>query len=68
MELERDTPRAPEGDGSAVEENAEVVFVPLAEALRAVNDGRIADVKTEIAIRRLVALRATASKEEARRR
>lgn len=66
-ELGRDVLRAPGGDGSAVEENAEVVFVSLAEALTAVNDGRIADVKTEIAIRRLVALRTRATKRKARR-
>ena len=56
-ELSDDAIEAPAGDGSAVEENAQVLFVPLDEALRAVDGGRIADVKTEIAIRRLHAVR-----------
>lgn len=45
--------RAPTEDGSPVEERAEVLFVPIGEALAACRDGRIADVKTETAIRRL---------------
>lgn len=40
-------------DGSPVEERAEIRFVPIEEALAACRDGRIADVKTETAIRRL---------------
>lgn len=40
-------------DGSPVEERAEIRFVPLDDALAACRDGRIADVKTETAIRRL---------------
>jgi len=48
---------APTEDGSAVERGAEVRFVALGEALRASRDGRIADVKTEVAIRRLAELR-----------
>lgn len=47
----------PVGDGSVVEDNAESVFVSLVEALAAVRDGRISDVKTEIAVRRLAELR-----------
>jgi ADP-ribose pyrophosphatase len=46
--------RAPTEDGSPVEERAEIRFVPLYDALAACRDGRIADVKTEIAIRRLI--------------
>ena len=42
------------GDGSAVEEGGELRWVLLDEALAACLDGRIADLKTEIAIRRLV--------------
>jgi ADP-ribose pyrophosphatase len=41
-------------DGSPVEERARIAFVPLDEALAACRDGRIADIKTEIGIRRLV--------------
>ncbi|MEC7525182.1 MAG: NUDIX domain-containing protein [Myxococcota bacterium] len=44
---------APTEDGTPVEERAEVRFVPLAEALAACRDGRVADLKTETAIRRL---------------
>lgn len=47
----------PTMDGSAVEERGEVRFVLLSEALAAVGDGRIADAKTEIALRRLAARR-----------
>lgn len=43
----------PTADGSAVEEHAEVRFVPLSEALEAVRDGRIGDLKTEVGLRRL---------------
>jgi ADP-ribose pyrophosphatase len=48
-----ETRGAPTEDGTPVEERAEVRFVPLAAALEACRDGRIADVKTEAAIRRL---------------
>lgn len=40
-------------DGSPVEERAEILFVPIDEALAMCRDGRVADVKTETAIRRL---------------
>lgn len=43
----------PTEDGSPVEERAAVRFVAIGEALAACRDGRIADVKTETAIRRL---------------
>ncbi len=43
----------PTEDGSPVEERAVVRFVAIGEALAACRDGRIADVKTETAIRRL---------------
>jgi ADP-ribose pyrophosphatase len=46
--------RVPTEDGSPVEERAEVRFVTLGEALAAIADGRVADVKTEVGIRRLV--------------
>jgi ADP-ribose pyrophosphatase len=42
----------PTEDGSPVEENAVVSFVPLDEALAACSDGRIADCKTELGLRR----------------
>ncbi len=40
-------------DGSPVEERAEIRFLHIDEALEACRDGRVADVKTEAAIRRL---------------
>jgi ADP-ribose pyrophosphatase len=43
----------PTEDGSPVEENAVVRFVPLGDALAACADGRIADSKTELGLRRL---------------
>ena len=43
---------APTEDGSPLEERAEVRFVPLDDALAACRDGRVADLKTEAAIRR----------------
>ncbi len=58
--VSNDVPQVPVGDGSVVEAHAEVVFVPLREALLAVRDGRISDVKTEVAIRRLSELRGVA--------
>lgn len=45
--------KTPTEDGSPVEERAEVRFVALSEALAACRDGRVADLKTETAIRRL---------------
>lgn len=44
----------PTEDGSPVEADALVCFLPLSAALDAVRDGRVADVKTEVAIRRLI--------------
>ena len=44
---------APTMDGSPVEEMSRCEWVPIAEALEACRDGRICDVKTEVAIRRL---------------
>jgi len=44
----------PQADGSAVEERAEVRFLPLSSAMSAIARGEIADIKTELAIRRLV--------------
>lgn len=45
--------RAPSLDGSPVEENARIEWVPLDEALAACRDGRIEDIKTELGLRRL---------------
>lgn len=48
---------APTEDGSPVEARAVVRFVSIDEALEAARDGRIGDLKTEVAIRRLAELR-----------
>ncbi|HEY6881864.1 MAG TPA: hypothetical protein VI299_27740 [Polyangiales bacterium] len=42
------------GDGHAVEEHSTSLFVPLPVALRALDEGTIHDVKTELGIARLV--------------
>lgn len=52
-EVDPESAVAPSMDGSPVEERAKVEWVAIAEALAACRDGRIGDVKTEIAIRRL---------------
>ena len=44
----------PTEDGSPVEERAEVRFIPLRDALAACASGEISDIKTELAIRRLL--------------
>ena len=44
------------GDGHAVEEGSVSVFVPLAEALDAVDTGLVHDMKTEVALHRLARL------------
>jgi ADP-ribose pyrophosphatase len=49
----------PTEDGSPVEADAVVCFVPLHLALAAVRDGRVGDVKTEVALRRLAERSAT---------
>lgn len=41
------------GDGHPVEEGSRSLFVSLADALRAIDDGLVHDVKTEIGLRRL---------------
>jgi ADP-ribose pyrophosphatase len=46
----------PSLDGSALEAGGVVVAIPLAEALRLIQDGQLADAKTEIALRRLAEL------------
>jgi len=43
----------PTEDGSPVEADARVRFVPLDDALAATRSGVVADVKTEVALRRL---------------
>ncbi len=52
-EVDADARGVPTEDGSPVEERAEVRFVPLADALRAVRSGHVGDLKTEVGIRRL---------------
>lgn len=44
-----------EGDGSPLEEGAELLWRPLAEAIAACERGEIEDAKTEIGLRRLAA-------------
>jgi ADP-ribose pyrophosphatase len=48
---------APAGDGSPVEERAEIAWVPLDEALAMCDRGEIEDMKTELGLRRLAAAR-----------
>lgn len=52
-QVDPDRRGVPTEDGSPVEENALVRFVPLREALAAVDEGLILDVKTEAGLRRL---------------
>jgi ADP-ribose pyrophosphatase len=52
-EVDPSARQAPTEDGTPVEERAEVRFVALSEALAACGDGRVNDLKTEVAIRRL---------------
>ena len=52
-EVDPSTRGTPTEDGTPVEERAEVRFVTLDHALAACRDGRVADLKTETAIRRL---------------
>ena len=52
-EVDPATRGVPTEDGSPVEARAFVRMVPLAEALEACDDGRIADAKTEVGLRRL---------------
>lgn len=51
--LDTDSWQTADGDGHAVEEHSLSLFVPLAVAQRAVDDGVVHDVKTEIGIARL---------------
>lgn len=57
-EVDSSATGAPTMDGSPVEERAKIEWVPLAEALEACRDGRIRDIKTEVALRRLEESRA----------
>lgn len=56
-ELDPSLLRPPGEDGTPVEERAWIAWVPIGEALAACDDGRIADLKTEVAIRRLARAR-----------
>jgi ADP-ribose pyrophosphatase len=51
--LDSDPRHAARGDGHPVEEHAVSCFVPLAEALAAIDAGSVHDVKTEVALFRL---------------
>lgn len=46
-------PEIPEGDGSAMEEGAEIIWMGLDEAIAACTGGTIPDTKTELGLRRL---------------
>lgn len=52
-EVEPSSRHLPQGDGSALENHATIVTVPLDDALALVRQGEIEDAKTEIALRRL---------------
>lgn len=52
-EVDSSAASAPTMDGSPVEERARIEWVRLEEAIVACRDGRICDVKTEVALRRL---------------
>lgn len=58
--VDPDSAGVPSLDGSPVEERASVEWVPLEDALDACRDGRIEDIKTELALRRLSDLLRTA--------
>ena len=53
VEVEPGARTEPAGDGSPVEAGAEVIAVPLDEALAACRRGAVRDEKTELALRRL---------------
>ena len=60
-EVERpEDAQAPAGDGSPVEERAEIAWVALDEALAMCDRGEIEDMKTELGLRRLAASRRAA--------
>lgn len=67
LEAEVDPERrgVPVGDGSPVEDDAELRFVPLDEAIDAIDRGILVDMKTEVALRRL---RARLDRERAAKR
>lgn len=46
----------PKGDGSPVEENAQIQWLELESAIRLCDDGQIDDLKTELGIRRLASI------------
>ena len=57
-EVERpEDAQAPAGDGSPVEERGEIAWVALDEALAMCDRGEIEDMKSELGLRRLAALR-----------
>jgi ADP-ribose pyrophosphatase len=53
VEVDPSTQQAPEGDGSPMEEGASTRWIPLDEAIAMCVRGEIADLKTELALRRL---------------
>lgn len=56
-EVDSSAAATPTMDGSPVEEHARIEWVPIRDAIAACRDGRICDVKTEVALRRLADLR-----------
>jgi ADP-ribose pyrophosphatase len=52
-EVDPKTRKTPEGDGTPLEEGAEIIAVPLDDALAACRNGEVRDAKTELALRRL---------------
>lgn len=53
VEIDPATRSEPDGDGSPVEAGAQVIAIPLEEALAACRRGELRDEKTELALRRL---------------
>lgn len=53
VEVDPERRREPSLDGSALEQFGEVVAIPLERALKLCSTGKIADAKTELALRRL---------------
>jgi ADP-ribose pyrophosphatase len=53
VEVDPSARRDPPGDGSALERAAEIVSIPLDEALALARSGNLRDAKTELALRRL---------------
>jgi ADP-ribose pyrophosphatase len=53
VRVDPSTQKQPAGDGSPLEEAAEIISIPLERALAACRAGEVADAKSELALRRL---------------